>query len=167
MTVWFEHEHHFKTGRRKRLRMPSRMDLRRYIGYHSRLSTLPSRKQPHYDDQHIRNVPLKAYLRTLISTNRYRIYISFPHVPFWSCLHQKNTRLQVFRIYKTVWLEHENKFQNYQVKRLRIPSRTNLERYIFYRSRFLHPGRKHVLSTMHDFSTLAANNKPQIICSKY
>ena len=38
---------------------------------------------------------------------------------------------------KTVWFEHENTFQNYQAShRLRIPSRTNLRRYI---------------STIHDF----------------
>ena len=36
---------HFKTIRRKRLRVPSRTNLRRYMVHHPRLPTLPSRKQ--------------------------------------------------------------------------------------------------------------------------
>ena len=36
---------HFKTTGRKRLRIQSRTDFRRYVVYYSRLSTLPSYKQ--------------------------------------------------------------------------------------------------------------------------
>ena len=43
------------------------------------------------------------------------MYISALPVPFWPCLHRKNT--QVFQIYKTVWFELENKFQNHQGKK--------------------------------------------------
>ena len=44
-TVCFEHETHVKSTRRKRLRTPSRTNLRWYIAHHPRLPTLPSRKQ--------------------------------------------------------------------------------------------------------------------------
>ena len=48
--------------------------------------------------------------------------------------------------------------------RLRIPSRTNLRRYISTIHGFF--TLTEILSTIHGFSTLAANNKPQIIRSK-
>ena len=57
-------------------------------------------------------------------------------------------------------------FKTTRLKRLRIPSRTNNSRNIFYHSRFLHPGPKRMLFTTPGFSTLTANSRLQIIQSK-
>ena len=147
---------------RKRLRIPSRTNLRRYIVYNSRLSTLPSRKQTSlYMMTSAAGISRRTYVRTLISPNRYKMYRSVPPVPFWSCLHQKNTKFFGFtRLFDLSMKIHFKTWRN----RLRIPSRTNLRRYIFYHSRFLHPDRNVCcLYTTHGFSTLAVNNKPEII----
>ena len=67
--------------------------------------------KPHYDDQHSRNTPLKAHLRTLISPTRQK-YIFQSHQSPSGPVYTRKT-LQVFQIYKTVRFEHENTFQNY------------------------------------------------------
>ena len=70
---------------------------------------------------------------------------------------------QFFGLHRLLDLNMNIHFKTTGRKRLRIPSRTNLRQYIFYHSRFLRPGRKYVLPTIHGFSTLAANSKPQVI----
>ena len=69
---------------------------------------------------------------------------------------------QVFRIYKTD-LNMKIHFKTTWRKRLRIPSRTKLRRYICIHGS---PHWPQILSNIHGFFTLAANNNPQIIRSK-
>ena len=51
--------------------------------------------------------------------------ITAPPGPFWSCLHQKHTT-SFSDLQRLFLFEHENTVQNYQAKKLRISSRTNL-----------------------------------------
>ena len=106
---------HFNTTRRKRLPTPSRTNLRKYIVYHSRLSTLPSCKQtslwrPAHQECTSQGAPTYPYLSKQLS-----IYISVPPVPFRSCLHQKNTT-SFSDLQRLFDIEHENTFQ-YQAKK--------------------------------------------------
>ena len=75
-----------------------------------------------------------TYNTCIISPNRQK-YIFQPHQSPSGLSTPEKTK--VFRIYKTVWFKRENTFQTTRRKRLRIPSRTNLRRYLiyFYRSR--------------------------------
>ena len=91
-TVCFEHETHVKSTRRKRLRTPSRTNLRWYIAHHPRLPTLPSRKQtslwrPAQQECTFQGAPTYPYC-----SKPTKIYIFWSNrFPFWSsCLHQKN-----------------------------------------------------------------------------
>ena len=56
--------------------MPSGTNLRRHIVYHSPLSPYLAARKPHYDDQHMRDAPLKAHLRTLVLQLVDNIYFS-------------------------------------------------------------------------------------------
>ena len=75
-----------------------------------------SYENPTYDEQRIRNSPLKMYLQYVLpyfskpSKNIFQLHQS-PSGPVYT-----RKTLQLFRIYKTVWFEHENTFQNYQGK---------------------------------------------------
>ena len=107
-------ETHFKTTWRKRLRIPSRTNLRWYLVHHPRLRTLPSRKQtslwrPAQQEYTSQGAPTYPYF-----SNPSKIYISVSPVPFWSCLHQKNTTS--FSDLQD-WFEHENTFQSSQAKK--------------------------------------------------
>ena len=84
---------HVKSTRRKRLRTPSRTNLRWYIAHHPRLPTLPSRKQtslwrPAQQECTSQGAHTYPYFSRPL-----HIYIYTPvtPVPFWSCLQQKNT----------------------------------------------------------------------------
>ena len=106
---------HFKTTRGEGLRIPSRADLRRYIAYHSRLSTPPRRKQSSkWFDQHIRNAHFskRTYVSLFLQTVK-NVYTSVPPVSFWSCLHQENST----RIYKGRLIWTWKHIQNYQAKK--------------------------------------------------
>ena len=116
-TVCFEHETHVKSTRRKRLRTPSRTNLRWYIAHHPRLPTLPSRKQtslwrPAQQECTSQGAPTYPYFSKPLKN----IFFQSHQSP--SCLAYTRKTLQVFRIHKAVWFEHENTFQNYQPKKV-------------------------------------------------
>ena len=91
-------------------------------------------------------------VRTLFSPNRWKYkYFSLTSPLLVLSTPEKHYQVQVFRIYKTVWFEHENTFQNYEK-----PG----EKGDAYRPERILDG---TLSTIHGFSTLAANNKTQTI----
>ena len=92
---------------------------------------------------HISSIPLTAHLRT-ITPPTFTEYIPVPPVPFWSCLHKR--RKFNFGFTRLFDLSMKYILQNSKEKGLRIPSTTNLMRYIVYHSRL---------------STLAANNEHQ------
>ena len=100
-------------------------------------------------------------LRSTLFLQTVKIYVSVPPVTLWSCLHQKNTT-SFSDLQRLLDLNMKIHFKTTRREWLRIPSRTNLRR---YRSIFLpftvSPPWPQVLSTIHGFSTLAANNKPK------
>ena len=117
--------------------------------------------KPHYNDQHSWNAPLKAHLRALISPNRKKYIFQSHHSPSSPVYPRRHYKF--FGFTRLFDLNMKTQIKTSRRKRLRILSRTNVRRYIFSHSRFLHPGREYVLSTIHGFSTLAANSKPHII----
>ena len=125
---------------------------------HNSIKTVSTANTTHQDYTSQGALPI----RTLTSPNRQKIYFSSTSLLFRSIPEKYYTLFG----FTTSDLNIKIHFKTTRRKRLRIPSRTNLRRYIFYYSRFLHHDRKYVLSTIHGFSTLAANNKPQIIRSK-
>ena len=94
---------HFKTTWRQRLRAPSRTNLRWYIVHHPQLPTLPSRKQtslwrPAQQECTSQGAPL------ISPTVKKQIPgITVPPVPFWSCLHQKNTTSFSYLLDCLIW----------------------------------------------------------------
>ena len=106
---------HVKSTRRKRLRTPSRTNLRSYIAHHPRLPTLPSRKTNLTMATSTTGMHLsrRTYVPVFLQTVKY-IYQSHQS-PSGPAYNRKT--LQVFPIYKSVWFGHENTFQNYQAKK--------------------------------------------------
>ena len=108
---------YFKTTTRKSLRIPSRTNPRRYIVYHSRLSTLPSCKQqnplwrPAHQEYTSQGAPI---IRTLISPNRKNVYFSSTSPLLVLSAPAKHYKF--FGFTKTVWFEHEKTNQDYQAK---------------------------------------------------
>ena len=142
---------HFKTTWRQRLRAPSRTNLRWYIVHHPQLPTLPSRKQtslwrPAQQECTSQGAPTYPYFSKPLK------YIFFSPTSPLLVLSIPEKTLQVFRIYKSVWFEHENTSQNYLAKK----------GYAYHPERIIDD----IFWTIHGFSTLTANNKPQIIRSK-
>ena len=113
-TVWFENKN--QTTRRKRLRIPSRTNLRSYIVYHSRRSTLPSRKKQFLATSTFgMHLSRRIYVPLFLLTVNLYIYIFQSHQSPSGPVYTRKT-LQVFRNYRD-WFEHENTFQNYQTKK--------------------------------------------------
>ena len=144
---------HFRTTRWKRPRIPFRTNLRRYIVYRSRLSTLAASNKP----QIVRSThqestsqgaptypcfskPFNIYSGVHSSSTRPLLVLSTPEKHYKSFGFTRRCDLNMKIHFKITWW-----------KRLRIPSRTNLRRYI---------------SAVRGFSTLATNKKPQMIPSK-
>ena len=141
-TVCFEHETHVKSTRRKRLRTPSRTNLRWYIAHHPRLPTLPSRKQislwrPAQQECTSQGAHTYPYFSKPLN-----IYTS--HTSPLLVLPTTEKHYKFFRFTRVFDLDMKIHFKTTRRKRPRISSRTNLRRRVFYHSRFLHPGRKYV-----------------------
>ena len=104
---------------------------RRYIVYHSRLSTLAANIKRQNITINTSGIHLKEHLGTLFS-QPLNMHILVPPVPVWSCLHHKNTTrfLDLQDRFIRTWKD----FKTIRRKRLRIPSTTNLGRHIVYHS---------------------------------
>ena len=142
---------HFKTTREKRLRIPSRTSLRRYEVYRSRLFTPAANNKLQYSSINISGMHLSRRVSLFLQTLRIYIYIIYIYFFFQS--HQSPSgpvytekAQKLFGFTRLFDLNMKIHFKTARGKRLHIPSRTNLRRYIVYHSRL---------------ATLAANNKLQ------
>jgi len=112
-TVWFEYESIFQNYQVKKGTCATRNESQTTHCLPFTAFPLPSRTQTSLWRKHMRDAPLKAHLRTLVLQLVDNIYFS-PISPLMVLSTQE--KLQFLRIYLTVWFEHENIFQNYQVK---------------------------------------------------
>ena len=136
---------HVKSTRRKRLRTPSRTNLRSYIAHHPRLPTLPSRKTNLTMATSTTGMHLsrRTYVPVFLQTVTY-IYIHTSHTSPLLVLPTTEKHYKLFGITRLFDLDMKIHFRTTRRKRPRIPSRTNLRRRVFYHSRFVQPGRRYV-----------------------
>ena len=135
-TVWFEHEDTFISklpGEKGYLvRIPSRTDLRRYIVYQSRLPPCLAANKNLTMTTSTSGMYLsrRTYVPLFLQTVKKYIHISVPPVPFWSCLHQKNTTsFSGLTIRFDLNMKIHFKTTRRKTLRIQASSRTNLRRY--------------------------------------